>query len=917
MSSTALRSCPRSHKLLGKSLTLIHRPISVPAALVLLVAWVVVVGAGPARAAGPVSINEIRYSDADAHRGHEIEVTRPVGTDLSGATIGSHDHSGGSSGAASDTVTATPERVRISGIQGGGATVAVRGSVTVRAIVTALFEDDDLLSGFFLQEETTDSDGDAATSEGIFVYCSTECPADLAVGDRVTVVGMAGEFGGASRIDASAGSVTIDSSGNEVPTATSLSLPASGSTRAAETFENVEGMIVTFGGKLVVSEYFGLARYGRLVLTDGSRPYQFTHGHTPSTTRYAAFLADLATRRIILDDNTGNQNEAIFPPEGEDEPYPYPEGGLSNTNRFRGGDSSTGMTGVMHWAFGAWRVLPIPERFDYTFAPDNPRPTNPEDVGGALRVASFNVLNYFSTIDDGMPECGPGGDLGCRGADSAGELGRQRDKIVAAMVAIDTDIFGVLEIENNPSASLVDLLRGLNAVAGPDTYTYVDTGTIGGDAIKVGLVYRAASVTLIGPHAIIDSSVDTTFVDTKNRPGLIQTFEEVATGERFTVAINHFKSKGSDCDGLGDPDLRDGQGNCNGTRTSAAVALARYLATDPTAGGDPDILIMGDLNAYTREDPIRTLEAAGYTDLISRFVGAGAYSYVVDGQLGYLDHALANESLLGQVTGVTEWHINADEPPLFDYNDGVHDPGERAFQRESTARPIYEANPFRSSDHNPVIVGLELGRRTGAEWQRPPPGEAPVVPTPFTDLDRASNAHRDNIGRIFGLGITAETSATTFSPEEYVSQQQMASILARLYRVVTDGDAPVATTPFTDLHRASNAHRDNIGRIYGLGITTGTSATTFSPSVCTTRQQMASFLARLYRVVTDGDAPVATTPFTDLHRASNAHRDNIGRIYGLGITAGTSATTFSPSVCTTRQQMASFLARAYQTMTIG
>ena len=143
---------------------MIHRPISGPAALILLVAWVVVVGTGPARATGQVSINEIRYSDADAHRGHGIEVTRPVGTDLSGATIGSHDHSGGSSGAASDTVTATPERVRISGIQGGGATVVVRGSVTVQAIVTALFEDDDLLSGFFLQEETTDSDGDAATS---------------------------------------------------------------------------------------------------------------------------------------------------------------------------------------------------------------------------------------------------------------------------------------------------------------------------------------------------------------------------------------------------------------------------------------------------------------------------------------------------------------------------------------------------------------------------------------------------------------------------------------------------------------------------------------------------------------------------------------------------------------------------------
>ena len=145
---------------------------------------------------------------------------------------------------------------------------------------------------------------------------------------------------------------------------------------------------------------------------------------------------------------------------------------------------------------------------------------------------------------------------------------------------------------------------------------YVDTGTIGSDVIKVGLIYQPGWVTPIGPHTIIDSSVDTNFADAKNRPGLIQTFEEVATGERFTVAVNHLKSKGSSCDELGDPDLSDGQGNCNRTRTAAAEALARYLATDPTASGDPDILIIGDLNAYAREDPIRALETAGYTDLI-------------------------------------------------------------------------------------------------------------------------------------------------------------------------------------------------------------------------------------------------------------------------------------------------------------
>ncbi|MDE0351247.1 MAG: ExeM/NucH family extracellular endonuclease [bacterium] len=850
------------------------------AALVLVVAWLIAAGTGPAQASGPASAHQMRRSDTPA------------------------------------TAAATPELLRISQIQGSGATVAITGPVMVEATVTSLFERDDLLTGFFLQEEDVDGDGDPATSEGIFVYCSAACPAGLAVGDRVTVVGVAGEFAGASQINASTGSVAIRSSGNDLPTATTLSLPAPGSTRAEGTFENVEGMIVTFSGKLVVSEYYWLARYGQLVLTEGRRPYQFTHRHTPSVAGYSAFLADLATRRIILDDGSSDQNDATFPPQGEDEAYPYPTGGLSTANHFRGGDSISGLGGVMHWAVDAWRIQPVPERFGYTFTADNPRPAAPADVGGRLKVAGFNVLNYFTTIDDGTPRCGPAGDIGCRGAHSVAELGRQRDKIVAAMVAIDADVFGVVELENNASASLADLVAGLNATAGPDEFAYVDTGIIGSDVIKVGLIYRTVSVTPAGPHAIIDSSVDAGFVDTKNRPGLIQTFEEVTSGERFTVAVNHLKSKGSSCEELGDPDLRDGQGNCNGIRTAAAEALARYLATDPTAGGDPDILIIGDLNAYAREDPVRALEAAGYTDLIRRFVGTDAYGYLFDGQLGYLDYALASPSMLRQVTGVAGWYINADEPPLLDYNDDVQDPGERGYERKSTVLPTYEANAFRSSDHDPVIVGLQLGRNPTVGGPEAV-GEAPVAETPFTDLGDASSVHRDDIHRIYRLGITAGTSDTTFSPRRPVSLPQAASFLARLFTAVEGGDAPLAETPFTDLGEAPEAHRDDIRRLYGLGIIASEPFAMISSDACVTRGRMATLLARFHAVVTGSLAPTVPTPFTDLDGGEATLRGDIARIYGLGLTEGTSRTTFSPDACTTRQQMASFMAGAYRAATIA
>jgi hypothetical protein len=161
--------------------------------------------------------------------------------------------------------------------------------------------------------------------------------------------------------------------------------------------------------------------------------------------------------------------------------------------------------------------------------------------------------------------------------------------------------------------------------------------------------------------------------------------------------VNHLKSKGSSCSDIGDPDLGDGQGNCNLTRTDAARALVDWIETKPTGSPDPDYLITGDLNAYAMEDPIVVLESGGYTDLLESFVGPNAYSYVFFGQAGYLDHALANASLTSQVTGATPWHINADEPNALNYND-YNQPA------------LYNPDPYRASDHDPVLVGFDLNR---------------------------------------------------------------------------------------------------------------------------------------------------------------------------------------------------------------
>ena len=259
---------------------------------------------------------------------------------------------------------------------------------------------------------------------------------------------------------------------------------------------------------------------------------------------------------------------------------------------------------------------------------------------------------------------------------------------------MDADIIGLIELENNTSASISTIVSALNARLGSNDYAFLDTGSIGDDAIKTGFVYRTSRVQLTGPFAVLSSSVDPGFNDARNRPALAQSFEVNASGAILTVIVNHLKSKGSSCATDGDTNLGDGQGNCNMTRTNAATAITAWLATDPTGSNDDDFLIIGDLNAYAAEDPLTALTNAGMVSLLD----TDPYSFVFDGQSGALDHAIASSSLAPQVAEIIEWHVNADEPAVLDYNlENRRDPN--LFDPDS---------PYRASDHDPVIIGLDL-----------------------------------------------------------------------------------------------------------------------------------------------------------------------------------------------------------------
>ncbi|HSK88403.1 MAG TPA: ExeM/NucH family extracellular endonuclease, partial [Anaerolineales bacterium] len=587
-------------------------------------------------------------------------------------------------------------------IQGSGTAAAITGDVLTQGVVVGDFEGAGGIGGFYLQDAI--GDDDPATSDGIFVY--TGSADTVSEGQLVSVAGFARErfnqtaLQGADANDATvpATNIVVCGTGSVDPVDVTMPFPD------ATYLERFEGMLVRFPQALVISEFFNYDRFGEIVLTL-DRQFQPTAVFEPDSTERADLAASNFLNRITLDDGLGIQNPSFTRhPNGE---------AFSLENRFRHGDTVANAVGVLGFDFGLYRIQPTAPA-DYTAV--NLRPEAPEDVGGNITVAAFNVLNYFTTLDDGVNDiCGPLENQECRGADNAEEFTRQRDKIIAALVEMNADVVGLIEIENHPAdVPTADLVEGLNDVMGAGTYAYIATGAIGTDAIRQAFIYKPGSVSPVGDYAILDAPSFTNplgYVDEEgnpaeqSRPALAQTFQDNETGGIVTVVVNHLKSKGSEC-GPGDDDPV--QGNCNLTRTLGAQALVDWLATDPTSSEDEDFLIIGDLNAYDKEDPIDViLEGADdtlgtgddYIDLLFHFVGEFAYTYLFDGQLGYLDYALAIQDLLGEVTGATVWHINADEPDLIDYDTSFKSAAQDA---------LYAPDPYRSSDHDPVIVGLEL-----------------------------------------------------------------------------------------------------------------------------------------------------------------------------------------------------------------
>ncbi|MEO7269330.1 MAG: ExeM/NucH family extracellular endonuclease, partial [Knoellia sp.] len=645
------------------------------------------------------------------------------------------------------TITAAAASRPIAEIQGTGTTTPFDGqNVKTSGVVTASYPTGGL-NGFYLQTPGADTPD---ASDAIFVYGGTSgFAAYPAVGDSVEVSGQAAEFSGATQIIASS-VANVASLGTVTP---KTAMP--GTECALPGTDCLTGAALNTAREVVESELFQPTAPWTLTDVYDGGPY-YSDGTNSSANRGemgvaansavplvsptevidAQATALVAERRkyndahrIILDDASSltfstTQNSGL--------PFPW----FTATHTLRVGAAITFPKPVIFtFGFNAWRILPQSQIVgDSTGKVDfaQTRPATPEDVGGDVKLATFNVLNFFPTTGeefvasglgtctyfndrDGNPitnnSCNPNGP---RGAANDPNLVRQRDKIVAAINTAGADIVSLEELENSvkfgkPRDFAINaLVAALNADAGAGTWAAVPSAAVlppvdEQDVIRNGFIYKPANVALVGESLVLSDESTGTEAFADAREPVAQAFKMVGTPDNnaFAVIVNHFKSKGS---GTPDP---NGQGNANDRRILQANSLVAFADAFKTARSITRVFLAGDFNAYSEEDPIQVLEAAGYTNLESSSK-PGEETYNFDGQIGSLDHVLANAPAEEDVNAIDIWDINGYESVYYEYA-----------RFNTNVTNLYAPNQFRSSDHSPEIIGINS-----------PVGTPPVDPPP-------------------------------------------------------------------------------------------------------------------------------------------------------------------------------------------
>ncbi|MET4002052.1 5'-nucleotidase [Arthrobacter sp. UYCu511] len=609
----------------------------------------------------------------------------------------------------------------IAEIQGEGAKSAFEGStVTTKGKVTAAYPTGGF-DGYFIQTPGTGGDLDMAThkaSNGVFVY-SPGTVARVKIGDYVQVSGLVKEFGGATdttttEIDVPADGMTVlDEAATEVKAAV-VSVP-----ETTEGREALEGMLVAPQGEFTITDNYTLNNYGEVGLAVGTKVLLQPAAVGPvGSAAHTATIATNAAKTIRLDDGASTN---FLNAAGQSVPLPW----LSAATPMRVGSTAEFATNVIFdnrnnaYKFQPLEALtPANAEAVQPIAFGNNRVQAPSAVGGDLKVATFNVQNYFTQTGDKNASCQFYNDragnpitvrTGClqRGAANAANLTRQQAKIVAGIHQSGADVLSLEEIENSAKFgedrdfALATLVAALN-VQSPGVWDYVRSPGVDQrpsveieDVIRTAFIYKVAVAKPVGASVILD---DPAFTGIARQP-LAQAFTLAGNGEGAKVILiaNHFKSKGSPAT---PDDIDKGQGNSNLARTAQATALVKFSNAQQSAQGTDKVLLMGDFNSYTFEDPMLLMAAAGYVDQGAK---TGKHSYAFGGLVGSLDHIVATPALDAFVTGADIWNINSTESIAMGYS-----------RYNSNVTDFYDTSAFAASDHDPVVVGLNLAAAASA-----------------------------------------------------------------------------------------------------------------------------------------------------------------------------------------------------------
>lgn len=561
-------------------------------------------------------------------------------------------------------------------LQGDGPRSPFDGrEVSLTGVVTGNFVN--ALDGFFMQDESGAEDGDPRTSDGVWVVWPREQPPKVRRGDRVRVRGTVAELG-----DGAQTQTALIETQLEVLGRAGVAVTVVDATPADEAdWERFEGMWLRIGVPLTVAGNYGLGRFGELEVAFGGRPQQPTARHPPGERAQQRAVRN-GVRMLLLDDNRrGEYPEQLwFLPEP-------PSAGQA----LRAGSRLHEVEGVLDHRAGPRRLqLTAPLKLIEQAA----RPPAPQ-IDGGLRLAHFNVLNYFNGDGQG------GGFPTPRGAASPAELERQTAKLVAMILALAPDIASVVELENDGSGAgsaeqqLVDALNAALGDGGDYRAVPFPAESAGTDQIRAGLLYRASRVRPVGAPLTL---MQPPFGPDDARPPLAQAFAPAGGGPAITVAALHFKSK-SRCHEVpahlpDERDRGDGQSCWNALRVASAEAVGAWLGRDPAGTGSALAIMLGDLNANTFEDPLLALRRQGWRDAVDPADREG-YTYIYRGLANRLDHALLSPALARQLAGAAVWHANADEATLFDY------------AIEHKRFDLYQPDAYRASDHDPLLVVLK------------------------------------------------------------------------------------------------------------------------------------------------------------------------------------------------------------------